>query len=240
MSRKSCPACEGSGYVVEEREGALVARPCKCGMPDKGTRLVARSGIPERYRLRYVFETFRPAPGTRQEEALVSAKRYAEDYPAFPEGPNGLLFIGPCGVGKTHLAVSILQRILLFRGQPALFVDLNDLYREIRASYNRPAADGTEYDILTPLVEAPLLLIDELGCVATPWAQDTLHYLVSQRYNEQRPTLLTTNYLDAPAAGEPSLEERIGTRTRSRLAEMCRTVPMDGPDFRRRGTRGEG
>jgi DNA replication protein DnaC len=225
---------------VEEKDGALVARPCKCGTPDKGTRLLARSGIPERYRLRYVFETFRPAPGTRQEEALVLAKRYAEDYPAFPEGPNGLLFIGPCGVGKTHLAVSILQRIILFRSQPALFVDLNDLYREIRASYNRPATEGTEYDILAPLVDAPLLLIDELGCVATPWAQDTLHYLVSQRYNEQRPTLLTTNYLDSPSPGELSLEERIGTRTRSRLAEMCRSVPMDGTDFRRRGTRSEG
>ena len=104
-------------------------------------------------------------------------------------------------MGKTHLAVSILQQVVVQKALPALFVDLNDLYREIRATYGRYGAEETEYDILAPLREAPLLLIDELGCVASPWAQDTLHYLVSQRYNEQRPTLLTTNYLDAPPSG---------------------------------------
>jgi DNA replication protein DnaC len=56
---------------------------------------------------------------------------------------------------------------------------------------------------------------------------------VSQRYNEQRPTLLTSNYLDTAPRGEVALEERIGTRTRSRLQEMCRTVHLDGPDHRR-------
>lgn len=234
VTRKSCPECMGTGYVVEERDGALMARFCACRIPDKATRLVEKAGIPERYRHRYVFDTYRPAPDTRQEEALLVAKKYAEDYPAFPDGPNGLLFIGPCGVGKTHLAVSILQEILLKRSLPALFVDLNGLYREIRATYGKNSADETEYDILSPLAEAPLLLIDELGCVNTPWAMDTLHYLVSQRYNEQRPTLFTTNYLDVPSPGEAALEDRIGTRTRSRLLEMCRTVPLDGPDHRRR------
>ncbi len=234
MSRRSCPQCNGTGYVVEERDGALMARFCSCRIPDKGTRLVEQAGIPERYRHNCVFDTFKPRHPS-QEEALVLARRYAEDYPAFPDGPNGLLFIGPCGVGKTHLAVSILQEILLKRSLPALFVDLNDLYREIRATYGRSGSEETEYDILNPLVEAPLLLIDELGCVNTPWAMDTLHYLVSQRYNEQRPTLFTTNYLDSPSStGEASLEDRIGTRTRSRLLEMCRTVAVDGPDHRRR------
>jgi DNA replication protein DnaC len=234
VTRRSCPLCNGTGYVVEDRDGAPVARPCKCRTPDRATRLVRQAGIPERYRERCVFEMFKAAPGSSLENALVLARKYAEDYPAFPDGPNGLLFIGPCGVGKTHLAVSVLQEILMRRGLPALFVDLNDLYREIRASYDRKEAGETEYDIMAPLVEAPLLLVDELGCVNTQWAQDTLHYLVSQRYNEQLPTLCTTNYLDESRGGEASLEDRIGTRTRSRLHEMCRTVLMDAPDFRKR------
>jgi len=233
MVRQLCPICGGEGYVIEERQGAQVAKPCRCRIPDRATRIVERACIPQRYSRRYTFDTYKPAHPT-QEEALLLARRYAEEYPALPEGANGLLFQGPCGVGKTHLAVSVLQEIVVRKSMPALFVDLNDLYREIRASYGRTAAEETEYDILSPLVDAPLLLIDELGCVASPWAQDTLHYLVSQRYNEQRPTLLTTNYLDVPPSGETSLEDRIGTRTRSRLSEMCRTVSMDGPDHRRR------
>lgn len=235
MAGKNCPHCNGTGVVIEKKGDAKVARPCKCRMADRTTKLRAQAGIPQRYQNRYVFEYYKPADQS-QADALALAKGYAEDYPVFPkESINGLLFIGPCGVGKTHLAVSILQEILFRKSMPALFVDLNDLYREIRSSYGRPSAEETEYDILQPLVHSPLLLIDELGCVATPWAQDTLHYLMSQRYNEQLPTLCTTNYLDAPKAGESSLEDRIGTRTRSRLHEMCKTVVVDGADFRKRG-----
>ncbi len=155
MDVKSCPECGGTGFVVEEREGAQVAKPCPCHIPDRATRLVERASIPLRYRKRYTFGMYKPDPAfPSQEEALTLARRYAEDYPALPEGANGLLFIGPCGVGKTHLAVSILQEVVVRKGMPALFVDLNDLYREIRASYGHAGNEETEYDILSPLVEA--------------------------------------------------------------------------------------
>jgi len=227
-----CSLCNGTGFIVVEKNGVVEARPCECRRPDHVTRLIERASIPKRYRRRYVFETYRPIPGTTQEEALALAKKYASDYPVLPGAVTGLLFIGPCGVGKTHLAVSILQEVLMRKNLPAVFVDLNELYREIRSTYGALHKEESEYDILTPLAEAPLLLIDELGCVDSAWAQDTLHYLVSRRYNEQRPTLLTTNYLDVAPEGESSLEERIGVRTRSRLHEMCRTINMDGPDYR--------
>ncbi len=35
---------------------------------------------------------------------------------------------------------------------------------------------------------------------------------------------------------EDSLEQRIGSRMRSRLFEMCRTVEVQAPDFRREST----
>jgi len=228
---KDCPKCGGSGFLTEERDGGLYARPCSCRKLNQKERLFRGAEIPQRYRERCVFSEFQPRNGS-QEDALAIARKYAEEYPALPESRNGLLFLGPCGVGKTHLAVAILQEILVRKGLPVLFVDLNDLYREIRSSYE-PGAGETEYGILAPVAEAPLMLIDELGCVASPWAQDTLHYLVSRRYNAQLPTLLTSNYPDRAKKGEESLEDRIGTRTRSRLAEMTRAVVLEGTDFRR-------
>ena len=233
MTNRGCRSCGGTGYMAEEREGRLFARPCSCRRLHRAERVRQEAAIPERYQQRCVLGNYVPAHPS-QEEALLVCRRYVEEYPLQGEVQNGLLIMGTCGVGKTHLAVGILQEVLTAKKMPALFVDLNDLYREIRGTYGKPGEEETEYDILSPLVEAPLLLIDELGCVATPWAQDTLHYLVSQRYNEQRPTLLTSNYLDAPPRDEPRLEDRIGTRTRSRLHEMCRTLLVEGPDHRRR------
>jgi DNA replication protein DnaC len=231
MAMKECQKCGGSGFLTENRDGGVYARPCSCRKLNQKEMLVRGAGIPQRYREKCVFSEFKPNHES-QRDALTIAKRYAEEYPALPGDRNGLLFLGPCGTGKTHLAVAILQDILFHSGLPGLFVDLNDLYREIRSSYD-PGSEGTEYAILAPLVEAPLLLIDELGCVASPWAQDTLHYLVSRRYNEQLPTLLTSNYMDDAGRGEEALGDRIGTRTRSRLAEMTRTVVIDGTDYRR-------
>jgi len=48
-------------------------------------------------------------------------------------------------------------------------------------------------------------------------------------------TIFTTNYLDTrrPEA-EETLEDRVGVRLRSRLHEMCKTVIMEGEDYRRR------
>ncbi len=173
MAMKECQKCSGSGFLTENRDGGVYARPCTCRKLNQKEMLVRGAGIPQRYREKCVFSEFKPNHES-QRDALTIAKRYAEEYPALPGDRNGLLFLGPCGTGKTHLAVAILQDILFHSGLPGLFVDLNDLYREIRSSYD-PGSEGTEYAILAPLVEAPLLLIDELGCVASPWAQDTLH-----------------------------------------------------------------
>jgi DNA replication protein DnaC len=59
-------------------------------------------------------------------------------------------------------------------------------------------------------------------------------HVINTRYNEKKFTVFTTNYLDdRPNDREETLEDRIGVRVRSRLYEMCRTVLMDGRDYRR-------
>jgi DNA replication protein DnaC len=102
-----------------------------------------------------------------------------------------------------------------------------------------------------------VLVIDDLGCIKpSDWVRDTIGYILNTRYVEAskdltqpRCTIITTNYLDNPKTeGEPikqpngkfllpvredSLAQRIGERMRSRLYEMCRTVEMSAPDFRR-------
>jgi DNA replication protein DnaC len=78
-------------------------------------------------------------------------------------------------------------------------------------------------------------VLDELGAAKpTDWVLDTMMHVINTRYNDKKLTVFTTNYPDERVSDrEETLEDRIGVRLRSRLYEMCRTVVIEGKDFRR-------
>ncbi|HWW86272.1 MAG TPA: hypothetical protein VNZ26_21905, partial [Vicinamibacterales bacterium] len=88
--------------------------------------------------------------------------------------------------------------------------------------------------ILQPVMETPLLVLDDLGSERpTDWVEETMNLIVNTRYNERRTTLFTSNYSDVPDNEDPNaLVARIGFRMRSRLHEMCSVVEIDAGDFR--------
>ena len=101
---------------------------------------------------------------------------------------------------------------------------------------------ATELEVLRPVFETEVLVLDELGAVKpTEWVWDTVSLILNTRYNNKRTTIITTNFDDKPAAAvagprgatrEETLGDRIGERMRSRLHEMCRIIKMEGQDFR--------
>jgi DNA replication protein DnaC len=230
------------------------AVPCECTGSDRRSRALARARIPRRYE-HCDFENFdtdfwdgRPeAQGWNRSltQAKLVVEGFARNYPA--GGETGLLLTGPCGVGKTHLAVAALRHLML-RGHGARFYDYRELLKELQASYD-PDRPVSEMSVLEPVLEVEVLLLDDLGASKpSAWALDTIGHILNKRYNEKRVTLLTTNYLDAPEGSSPtarmpsgqaipaqreeSLGDRVGQRVRSRLYEMCRTVEMISADFR--------
>ena len=78
-------------------------------------------------------------------------------------------------------------------------------------------------------------MLDELGATKpTDWVRDTMMQVINARYNNKKLTIFTTNYADTRRApAEETLEDRIGARLRSRLYEMCKTVIVEGEDYRR-------
>jgi DNA replication protein DnaC len=81
-----------------------------------------------------------------------------------------------------------------------------------------------------------VLVLDEFGAVKpTDWVRDTMMQIINARYNDRKLTIFTTNYVDERRAqtGE-TLEDRIGVRLRSRIYEMCRSVVVEGVDYRRK------
>jgi len=145
-------------------------------------------------------------------------QRFVDNY---PQVESGLLFLGTCGVGKTHLAVALLKQVITEKGDGGLFYDFRDLLREIQASWDS-ISQTSEWDVLKPVLEARILVLDELGAnKPTEWVRDTIAHIINCRYNDKRLTIFTSNFLDTPTkAGEETLTDRIGVRLRSRLYEM--------------------
>jgi DNA replication protein DnaC len=238
-----CPICEDSGLrLIVQPDGERYAQPCECRLQLQAARLLKRAAIPKRYE-HCTLDTFEPGYGQADQslaKAFSTARRFVYEYPVTTEG-RGLLLTGSVGVGKTHLAVGIIQALIWEKGVRALFCDYRELLKRIQESYN-PLVATTELQILAPVFEAEVLILDELGAQKpTDWVWDTVALILNTRYNDKRTTLITTNYPNAPAAmarnadkaiREETLGDRIGERMRSRLAEMCVEVEMRGNDLR--------
>jgi DNA replication protein DnaC len=237
-----CEVCRGTGFEVVEKDGHEYAVRCACRRAaSPGPDFVRASRLPARYEecSLATFEAMTPSLRASVEKCLL----YCNSYPHLgsTEEGLGLLFTGDNGVGKTHLAVSVLRELAASKGVKGQFWDFHELMREIKSSYD-PETKTTEVQVLAPVVEADVLLLDDLGAwKMTDWMNDTLFYILNSRYLAKRATLITTNFQDVDrqtAASADSLRrkeyliDRIGQRLRSRLMEMCLVVAVEGTDYR--------
>ncbi len=243
-----CPRCRDSRYLFErDAFGREIARMCACERRRVRVRLYNEANVPGKYHDARLDERFRDA-GNQQ--AFSTFKLLAGDY---QRGHKGILLMGPAGVGKTWLVCAFIRELIFAHGVPVMFRDFFHLLSDLRSGY---AHDKPESELIDPLVGVEVLVVDELGKGRnTPWEQNILDVIISQRYNKQKTTIFTSNYTDSPrttlveqirpkdaAAGDrveikDTLADRVGLRIHSRLREMCDFVILGGPD-RREGPAG--
>ena len=223
-----CSKCFGSGLEVVPGKGA---RRCECSKKKSNVNSLEKARIPKRY-VKCDFENYFPSAKSQQNAVWLTRKLSSEYHPHY-DG-QGILLMGSCGIGKTHLAVATLRE-LTKRGFTCLFYEFGALLKEIQSSYNTNT-QTSELKVLTPIFDAEVLVLDELGASKpTEWMRDTMAHIINTRYNDNKLTIFTTNYLDTrKSEKDETLEDRIGVRLRSRLFEMCKTVSMDGEDYRRK------
>lgn len=243
MAQKDCPFCEGTGWKPVEVEGVRHVARCCCQNAERAESLLRQACIPLRYE-HCAFENFDIWKDNHSLRwAKLNAEKFVKEYPT----DFGLLFVGPTGVGKTHLAVAILRDLVTEKGVECLFYGFRDLLKEIQDSWN-PVSQTSELRVLQPVLDVEVLLLDELAASnPSDWVKETLSYIINSRYNQKKVTLITTTTPRDETSSPPKVKmpsgenvpnferslEQLGVTMRSRLYEMCKLVEMSSADYRK-------
>ncbi len=229
-----CSTCKGLGQVLLKNEkGYTYVEACpSCGVVRRNVRLYNLAGIPAKYsNILQTDADFQHKNNKSLQGALKYAKEeFVNRYPT----KRGFLLMGKAGLGKTHLAIGAISELTLDKGVRCIFKDFFHLLSELKAAYSQGIP---EHEVLLPLIETEVLVIDELGKgKSSDWELNILDQLISKRYNASKTTLITTNYVTKEFATKEDpeiLEDRVGPRIASRLHEMCEFIHIEGQDHRK-------
>ena len=233
---QACPlgVCDGSGWILGPED---VARPCDCREErlNRGRSRGISSVIPPRYR----GVSFDRPPVSDMERDMSSrhvvnaVREYVDALDENLAAGRGLWLMGSTGTGKTTLGM-LIAKTALAAGRTAAVYFTPKLLTQIRQTYQATDSEDAYEAFFKRLTSVDLLYIDDLGSERhTDWVVEQLYALVNERYENQRSVLVTSNAKADAGAGLQELEEQIGSRTVSRLVEICGDpLPLFGPDRR--------
>jgi len=214
---------------VDERLGARLVDPSmsqivELAHGDAAPRYVHIGAMTRDRLAEYTFARFIPdGIGLKGEprKSLEGAYRRAIEWARSPRG--WIVFTGGNGAGKTHLAAAIGNE-RLDQGDRVAFANVADLLDELRSAYAPDAAKRYD-EVFRALVDAPLLILDDLGAQkSSPWAEEKLYQLLNHRHLSRSHTVVTTNKKLS------ELETRIASRLADR--EVSEVYEITAPDFR--------
>lgn len=169
-----------------------------------------------------------------QKNAVSKAADYIRNFADLRKEGKGLYIEGTAGTGKTHIAAAISME-LIKQGYSVIMQTQNDILATIKTAYDN-FSDYSEEELSNRYKRVSLLVIDDLGKYpATVWGMATLYDVINYRYEEQLPTIVTTNY------NENDLIKRLTTADGdcisiatiiSRLRQTTDVITMAWDDYR--------
>jgi len=122
-------------------------------------------------------------------ELIKKMKEFKDSY-LKGENPKGLYVYGNFGSGKSYLTAALFND-LAEKGVKSVIVHVPELIRSIKDSFDKDYSD-----IFDEVLEAPLLLLDDIGAeYLTAWSRDeVLEPILQYRMDQSLPTFFTSNY----------------------------------------------
>ena len=181
-----CPLCCDEGNINGKMCGCMRAELVKAGYESAGIAGLCGKMSFDTFDLSYYSGEDR----ANMELVFEKAKEYAESFSGI--GSGSLLFFGGTGLGKTHLSVSIVKRVIE-RGYYCVYTTSDKLFSDLREERFRPADDKSPSKT-EKYGECELLVIDDLGTELN--GRDIvpfLYSLLNQRINSGASTVINTN-----------------------------------------------
>ena len=230
--------CEKSVKYKEEQERLMLEKQRKEQEEHrkreekaKIDRLFEMSKMGERFKTR-TFDNF--IVNSENKKSLEIAKGFVENFEQAKASGLGIMFVGNYGAGKTHLACGIAIE-LIKKGIPVIYGTAITLLFKIKQTYGEEVKTS-EWDLLDLYSTVDLLIIDDLGKEKpSEWVLEKLYHIINQRYENLKPTIITTNYDDVTLINRLSTASNSSTAEAivSRLNEMCTGVYMNFEDHRK-------
>uniref|UniRef100_A0A6M3LG55 Putative IstB domain protein ATP-binding protein n=1 Tax=viral metagenome TaxID=1070528 RepID=A0A6M3LG55_9ZZZZ len=179
-------------------------------------RILKNYGIPAKY-YKSSFDNYK------------GGEKYVDACRRFITNPENLFITGSFGCGKTHMAVSIIRE--LFKQDVVYytmrFKNVPELLLDIRESFRSNDGNNSEGCIIEKYSGVKILVLDDMGAEKTSeYSITTLYTLINRRYNDMKPTIVTTNLTIE------QIEKQIHPRIASRFAEY-KIMKINMPDYRK-------
>jgi len=225
------PECVCTGAVQEKKrkEEEEKEKELQRQKKEKIEKLFQDSRLSLRFRNR-TFDNFEVTDSNRK--AYEISKKYAEGFEKYRERGMGLIFTGPYGTGKTHLACAIAIK-LMNSGIPVIVGTLISLLEKIKQSWRDRSVD--EWEVIDIYSKVDLLVIDDLGKERpSEWALEKLYSIINDRYENMMPVIITSNFSGDSFINRLTVKDNdsTGRAIQSRLNEICSGIYLDGEDWR--------
>lgn len=214
-----CDACKATEEAADREERRLANER---RLAHEYQTMLVTAAVPSRF-IGRTLDSFN-AETPEQERALSICRAFVGQWEANYKRGAWLVFSGPPGTGKSHLAVAILQAILpRYVGR---YMTCAELIQLLRATW-RKDSETSELGTLDALTRIPLLVLDEIGVqYGTESEQIHLFDVLDRRYREMQPTILLTNQ------SKDGFREFVGDRVYDRMTEVAKWVPFPWASYR--------